>query len=201
MIKVFYGEDRVRAQEEIKKYLGDGYEVFEGEDLAPRDLPSLFMGGTLFSDTRAILVRDMLQGKEIGEELPKYLDSPHKIVFWETKLDKRSSVYKALKERVEFREFARAEDVNKKLVFEIYRTAKRDGARALELLEKIENEQEPMMLLGLMVAQAIRDYDAHPGAKEKRVLRELSNLDMQLKSAKLQPWVLIKSFLIWLSTL
>ena len=85
-------------------------------------------------------------------------------------------------------------------MFEIYKTAKKDGVKAVELLEKIEHEQEPMMFLGLMVSQAVKDYDARPGAKEKRALKELSRLDMQLKTTKLQPWTLISAFLLRLAS-
>lgn len=200
MIKVFYGENRVRVQKEAQKFLGDNYEMVEGENLMPQDLPSLMMGNSLFAETRAILVRDALANKAIWEDLPKYLDSPHRVVFWESKIDRRSSIYKSLKDRVQFQEFKLPRDLNQGLVFEIYKTAKRDGTRAVELLKKVEHEQEPMMFLGLMVSQAIRDYSARPGVKEKRALKELSELDMQLKTTKLQPWTLISAFLLRLAS-
>lgn len=198
MIKVFYGEDRVKAQQEARKFLGDEYETVDGESLTPQDLPSLMMGNSLFCETRAIMVQDALANKTIWEDLSKYLDSPHRVVFWELKVDKRSGIYKALKDKVQFREFKLPRDSG--VVFEIYKTAKKDGVKAVELLEKIEHEQEPMMFLGLMVSQAIKDYEARPGVKEKRALRELSELDMQLKTTKLQPWTLISAFLLRLAS-
>ena len=198
MIKVFYGEDRVKAQQEARKFLGDEYETVDGESLTPQDLPSLMMGNSLFCETRAIMVQDALANKTIWEDLSKYLDSPHRVVFWELKVDKRSGIYKALKDKVQFQEFKLPRDSG--VVFEIYKTAKKDGVKAVELLEKIEHEQEPMMFLGLMVSQAIKDYKARPGVKEKRALRELSELDMQLKTTKLQPWMLISAFLLRLAS-
>ena len=198
MIKVFYGENRVKAQQEARKFLGDEYETVDGESLTPQDLPSLMMGNSLFCETRAIMVQDALANKAIWEDLSKYLDSPHRVVFWELKVDKRSGIYKALKDKVQFQEFKLPKDSG--VVFEIYKTAKKDGVKAVELLEKIEHEQEPMMFLGLMVSQAVKDYDARPGAKEKRALKELSRLDMQLKTTKLQPWTLISAFLLRLAS-
>ena len=197
MIRVFYGENRVKAQEEIRRFLGEDYEVVEGTDLSPSDLPNIFWGNSLLADERAIMVRDILLNKEVAGELMKYLETPHKIVLWEMKVDKRSAVYKELKDRVVFKEFMRPRDVNAGLVFEIYRTAKKDGKKAVAMLDKIKEEQDPLMFLGLMVSQAVKDYRARPGAKEKRALKELSKLDMQLKrNSTLKPWTLISSFLL-----
>lgn len=201
MIKAFYGEDRVKAQQAIREFLGEEYEIVEGADLKLNDLPSLLLGGSLLTNERAILIRDLGENRPAFEELVKYLHSPHKVALFETKLDKRSSGYKALKDKIEWREFAPPRDVNAGLVFDIYKTAKRDGKKAVEMVEKIKDQQEPMMFVGLMVSQALRDYQARPdGAKEKRVLAELSKLDMQLKSTKLQPWTLISSFLLRVSS-
>ena len=202
MIKVFYGENRVKAQEEIRRFLGDNYEVVEGADLSVTDLPNVFWGNSLFNEERAILVRDVLTNKEVAGELVKYLDSPHRVVLWEMKVDKRSSAYKTLQNQVEFKEFVLPRPKDAGLVFEIYRTAKKDGEKAVEMLDKIKEEQEPLMFLGLMVSQALKDYSVRQGAKEKKALRELSKLDMQLKlESKLQPWLLIKAFLLRLSWL
>ena len=200
MIKVFYGENRVQAQAEIRKFLGNNYEVVEGAELAKTDLPSLLMGGSLFADERKILIRDVLANREVAEDLVKYVDTPHKVVCLELKIDKRSAIYKELRDRVEFKEFVMPRDKDAAKVFEIYKMAKRDGVRAVKMLEEIKEKQEPMMFLGLMVSQAVRDYVVHPGTKEKRALRELSRLDMQLKGATLQPWTLIQAFLLQLKT-
>lgn len=202
MIKVFYGENRMKAQEEIQKFLGDGYEVVEGADLSAQDLPNIFWGGSLLDEERAILVRDILANKEVAGELKRYLETSHKIVLWETKIDKRGVAYKDLQGKIEFREFVMPRDVNAGLVFDIYRVAKKDGKKAVKMLEKIKEGQEPMMFLGLMVSQALKDYRARPGMKEKRALLELSKLDMQLKlKSTLRPWTLVQVFLLRLSSL
>lgn len=201
MIKVFYGENRVQAQEAIRKFLGVDYEVVEGADLAAEDLPNVFWGRTLLAAERAILVRDLLAETGVASEVVKYLDTPHKVALWELKVDKRSVAYKELKDKVEFLEFKPARDVDAGLVFDIYGVAKRDGARAVEMLEKIKDKQEPMMFLGLMVTQAVRDYTARPGAKTKKALTRLSELDMQLKGgSKISSWTLISGFLLRLAS-
>ena len=201
MIRVFYGENRVAALDEARKFLGEDYEVVEGADLTTADLPSLLLGGSLFADERRILIRDVLANKVVAEELVKYVDTPHKVVCLEMKVDKRAAAYKVLKGKVEFREFTMPRDRNAGVVFEIYRMAKRDGKKAVEMLKRIENEQEPMMFLGLMVTQAVRDYAACPGAREKKALRELSKLDMQLKNGSmLSEWTLLQAFLLRVSS-
>ena len=101
MIKIFTGDDRIKAKQEITKFLGTDYEVIEGPELNPTDLPSIFLGGSLFQPTRNILIRDLSTNKSVFEKLPDYLESPHQIAILEFKLDKRSTTYKALKDKIE----------------------------------------------------------------------------------------------------
>ena len=201
MIKVFYGDDRVRARQEITKFLGSDYEIIEGVDLKISDLPSLFLGNSLFTDSRSILVRDLTANKEVYEKLPDYINTPHSVIILESKLNKRSSVYKTIKDQIEFKEFSLPKNPNLNLVFDIYRTAKHDGKKAVEMLEKIKTEEDPIVFCGLMISQALKDFKAHQGTKEKRVLCELSKLDLNLKSTSFQPWLLVQSFLLRLSSL
>ncbi|MDO4399065.1 MAG: hypothetical protein Q4C24_02110 [Candidatus Saccharibacteria bacterium] len=202
MIKLFYGDDRVRAQQEITKFLGaTDYEIIEGADLTPADLPSIFLGNSLFAESRTILIRDFTANKPVCEKLSDYLNTPHKVAILELKLDKRSAVYKALKGQIEFQEFTLPKNPNLGLVFDIYRTAKHDGAKAVQMLEKIQAEEDPIMFCGLMISQALKDFKQKQGIKEKRALRELSKLDLNLKSTSIQPWLLVQSFLLQLSSL
>lgn len=202
MIRVFYGENRVAAMEMVRKILGEEYESFEGENLVANDLPNLFLGQSLFAEERKILIRDGLKKAELAEEIKKYLNSTHEIVFLETKIDKRSVVYKELKDAVEFREFVMPQNTDSKVVFDICNVAKRDGVRAVKMYQEIEETTAPMALVGALAGQAIRDFVAHPGAKEKRVLRELSKLDMDLKrESTLSPSLLVQTFLLRLSSL
>lgn len=201
MIKLFYGDDRVKANSEITKLLSENHETIEGVDLTPSDLPTLFLGTSLFADRRKILIRDLSANKPAFEKLPDYLDTPHDIVLLELKLDKRSATYKTLKDQIEIREFALPKNPNLTLVFNIYKTAKKDGKKAVEMLEKIKLSEDPIMSFGLLVSQALKDYTASQGTKEKKILKELSALDLNLKSSSIDPWLLIESFLLRLRTI
>ena len=202
MIKFFYGDDRIRAKTAIEKFLGTkDYEIIEGADLTPADLPSIFLGSSLFATKRAILIRDLTTNKPVYEKLPDYLNTPHEIAILELKLDKRSATYKALKNTVEFQEFTLPQNPNFNLVFDIYRTAKHDGPKAVKMLEKIQSSEDPIMFCGLLISQALKDFNQKQGTKEKRALKELSKLDLGLKSTSFQPWLLIQSFLLRVSSL
>lgn len=200
MIKIFTGNDRVKAKTEIAKILGSNYEIIEGQNLEPSDLPSIFQGASLFSTKRNILIRDLSTNKSAFDELPKYLDTPHNIIIQELKLDKRSAAYRAIKDQIEIREFV-LKDPNLTLIFNIYKTAKTNGPKAVSMLEKIEHQEDPIMFFGLLASNALKDYRTNQGIKEKRVLKELSKLDLDLKSTSSQPWLLIRSFLLRLSSL
>ena len=207
-IKIFTGEDRARTQAEILRALGEGYEVFEGESLSSSDLPGIFLGATLFSTgVRKILIKDLGENKEVwaelSEKIDEFLKTDAEVIIWESKLDKRLSATKSLvKAGVEVGEFRLTESVDMKVVFDIYNIALRDGAKAVKELEKIESKQDPYMFFGLMVSQALKKLEWKPnGVKEKRVLKELSEVDMQMKSTAVEPWMLVKSFLLRASTI
>ena len=201
MIKVFTGNDRIRAKNEIEKFLGKNYEIIEGTEITPNDLPSIFLGVSLFSSARNILIRDVSANKAVFEKVSEYLNTPHNVALSELKLDKRSVGYKNIKNKVEIFEFSAPQNPNLKIVFDIYKTAKTDGKKAVDLLEKIKFDEDPMMFFGLLVSQALKDYSAKQGIKEKRTLKELSKLDLKLKTTSFEPWLLIQSFSLRLSSL
>ena len=201
MIKVFYGDDRVKAKQEIEKLLGKDYEVIDATDLTDQDLPTIFLGASLFAEKRKILIRDLFANKPVAEKLVNYLNTPHDIIILELKLDKRSVAYKELKDQLEFKEFKLPEEKNFGVVFDIYTTAKRDGKKAITILESIKQDQDPMMFFGLLVSQAVKDFARNQGTKEKRALKELSKLDIIMKTTSSQPWLLIESFLLQVSSL
>ncbi len=201
MIRIYYGDDRVKAKQEIVKVLGNDYEVIDAGELTEMDLPTIFKGGSLFTDKRKIMIRDLLSNKVVSDKVVDYVDTTHEIVLFESKLDKRSVAYKSLKDKVEMREFPLKQNADFGVVFDVYRTAKRDGKRAVEMLRTIEQNEEPIMFTGLIVSQALKDFAARPGAKEKRVLVELSKVDMQMKTTATKPWLLVESFLLRLEKL
>lgn len=196
MLKIITGDDRVRAQQEIKHLLGDNYEVIEGVDLVPADLPSIFQGTTLFADTRHVLIRDLSANKSVFDKLPSYLSTPHDIVIFESKLDKRSATYKTIQSQVEVLEFKLPAAHNQFYSFDICRTAKHDGKKAVKMLKEIEPTTDPNLFFGALVSVALKDYDQHQGSKEKTLLKELSSLDLQIKSTAIDPWLLIEGFLL-----
>lgn len=201
MIKVFYGDDRVRAKQAISKFLGEDYEIIDATDLTPSDLPSIFLGQTLFVDTRKIMIRDFFANTAVSEQLANYLQTPHDIAIFDLKIDKRKDAYKAVKDQIEFQEFTLPKNPNLRLVFDIYKTAKHDGPKSIKLLEKIKSEEDPMMFLGLLASQALKDFDARQGIKEKKIMKALAKTDLQMKSTSIDPWLLIESFLLEVSHL
>ena len=207
-IKIFTGDDRVKIGEQVVKELGEGYEVFEGENLESESLPSLFLGGSLFAvGGRKILIKDLSENTEVWNEfaghIKDYLKTDSEIVLWETKLDKRlASTKMIVGSGVVVTEFKLAEPIDMRKVFNIYDTALRNGEMAVRELEQIENTQDPYMFFGLMASQAIKRLEWRPqGLKEKQAVKELATIDMQMKSTAVEPWILIKSFLLRVATL
>ena len=199
MIRVFYGDDRVAAQKMVVRQLGEDYEAIEAENLTANDMPSLFLGVSLFAETRAILIKDLSSNKECWELLPKFVaECPHNVVIWETKLDKRSTTYKELSKdkNVEFKEFKLAEDPNSRVVFDILDAAFRgDGAAAVKMCEKIETTNDPFMFMGLMTTQAIKKLQ-YNNSRAPRALKVLAAADLDMKSTSLEPWTIIKMALL-----
>lgn len=208
MVRVFVGDDRVRAAKAVESELGGNYEVFEGESLTLADLPSIFQGVSLFGgdsggfgDKRRILLKDLNENGAVWKKIVDYLETEHEVIIWETKIDKRSAGYKRLKEMgVEIREFNLAQKPEMRQVFGIFDAALRgDGEAAVRMVEKIELEQDPYMFLGLMVTQALKKFEAKQGSKERRVVKMLGELDMRMKgeaNVYLEPWTLVKMFLL-----
>lgn len=201
MIKIFYGDDRLRAGQEIKKFLGEEYEVIEGAELNENELPSVFLGNSLFSAKRKILIRDLTANKGACEKILEYLNTPHDVVILETKLAKTSAFYKAIKDKVKILEFKLPETNAYKRALGVYNTAKKDGAKAVKMVEELKYEEDAIGFTGMIISIALKEYDARPGQKEKRVLKELSKLDIEMKSTTFEPWMLLSSFLLRLASL
>jgi len=160
------------------------------------------LGASLFAETRRILVKDLGENVACWAELPKYLDSSHEVVVWESKLDKRTVVYKELVEhKVEIREFGLEETPEKKLVFEVLDVAWRgDGRRAVELVERVEVTNDPYMFVGLMVSQVMRKLESGDW-KAIGVVKLLAECDMRMKTTSIKPWILIKATVIKIATI
>lgn len=196
MIKIFTGDDRLKAEQEIKKFLGNDYEVIDCAELTPNDLPQIFKGATIFESHRHILLRDFTANTNIYKEITKYLDTPHEVILLETKLDKRTTTFKELKQKIEIKEFKLPLENDFGAIFDIYKVAKKDGKKAIEMLRKIEPTEDPIKFTGLLISQAIKDFERNQGTKEKQILKELSRLDINQKSSKIDPWTLVEAFLV-----
>ena len=201
MINFFVGEDRIKAKRAIVDYLGKNYEVFDGVDLLEDDLLNICQGNSLFATKRSILIQDLSKNKILFDKVLQYLDTPHNIAVLEQNIDKRSSVYKALKEKKLIREFSLAKNVALNKVFNIYSVAKYDGPKAVEMLESIKDQEDPIMFFGLIVSGALKDFKTKPDLRGKKVLSALSQLDLRIKTNSIDPWLIIESFLVRLQYL
>lgn len=203
MLRVFVGEDRVSAETALKRLIGGNYEVFEGENLSVGDLPSIFQGASLFeAGRRRILLKNLSENAAVWEKIAEYAETEHEVVVWELKIDKRSVGYKSLKTAgVEIQEFTLKAKPEAKMVFGVLDMALRDGRRAVVQVEQIELEQDPYMFFGLLVTQALKKFEQRGGVREKRLLKELAKLDMEMKTTGLEPWMLIKAFLLRVKSL
>lgn len=199
MIRIFTGDDRIAAGKEIEKLLGKNHETIDCTDLTEKDLPSIFLGTTLFETRRYLLLRDFTANVSLFRALPQYLNTPHEVILLETKLDRRSATYKELKDRLEIKEFKLLPTLDFRQVFDIYKVAKNDGLRAVAMLRKIEQVEDPIRFTGLLASQALKDYQIRPGSKEKQILKSLGRTDLEMKSSKIDPWLLVESFLLNLS--
>lgn len=206
MIRVFYGEDRVRIQDDIRRIFEEDYELIEAERAGFDEIISAFIGVSLFNAKRKIVIRDLMKNSENLEMLRiriKDLVDKNEVILWEEKVDKRLKVIKELeKAGVEFKEYKVVDirsEQNAKMVFDILEVALSDGERAVKMYEEIEQIQDPYMLVGLFVSQALKKYSLKQGNKEVRLLQELAKLDINMKSSGLEAPLLIKSFLLIIS--
>ena len=201
MMRVFYGDDRVRAQAAINKLLGKDYEVIEAENLQPNDMASVFLGTTLFGETRKILVKGLNENKDCWEMLGKFVDTPHEVVVWPSALDKRSVVYKELAKKVEFKEFKLPEKVDHFYAFKIIDEAfAGHGAKAVKMCEPIETTDDPYQMMGAMVSATLKKLEMRSG-KAPRALKILAKTDLAMKSATVDGWQIVKVALLEIGAL
>lgn len=194
-VKIFYGEDRKAISKKVKATLKD-YEIIDGENILAQDLVNIFLGTTLFSDSRNILIRD-LGPEKLAQINQKLLNTPHKIIIWETKLDKRKKAIKELLKHLPATEFKRTQTAEEKLVFEIFDIALKDSTRAIQMTAQIENYQDPFMFFGLIVKKTLDKYELTKDKKLETAIKDLAKIDLIMKSSStISPWTLVKSALL-----
>lgn len=111
MITWLVGENTFEIREAIQKLAAsfDGaLERVDGTELSVSGLPDLLMGVSLFTAERLIVISHLSLNAPVWEKLPEWLprisDDIH-IVFVDTKPDKRTTSYKALKTAASMQEF------------------------------------------------------------------------------------------------
>ena len=198
MIKIFYGNDRQKAQLAVVKLLGEEYEVIEAENITRGDMDSIFRVISLFGETRKILLKSLNENKECWEMLPEYLDTTHEMVIWLSALDKRSVVYKAIakQKNVEIKEFAQDMKVERFFAFKIADEAfAGHGAKAVKMCEQIETTDDAYMTMGAIISQAAKRLETK-NPKAVRAIKILAKADMDMKSASVDAWNIVKISLL-----
>ena len=207
MIQVFFGDDRTAATNEIKKQLGENYEVIDAAELSADALPDIFFGTTLFADERKILIKDLFSNTDLLNAFGNYLDTPHQVIILESALDRRKAAIKDLEKdpRLKFQKFEKAvSSADRFFVFNIYDQALTNPAAAVKALRAREAEQEPYACLGAWTKKALDNLAKNEkSAKNRRIVKELAKIDLALKTTKLSnnPWPVLESFLLRIKTL
>lgn len=102
MITLLTGSNSFAIAETIRTKTRDfdgEVETIDASELEPRNLPDLFMGATLFSPQRFVVIRDASANKSIWTELEQWIErvpAETEIVLVESNPDKRTKTYKQL---------------------------------------------------------------------------------------------------------
>lgn len=203
MIHLYYGEDRLKSEEMAKQILGADYENIDAENLEIEDLPTIFLGTSLFDvGTRKILIKGLAERKELFEEIEKYLETPHEIVILENKINGNWTGLKNLKKskNIDLVENKLVEDkALRNLAFNVYDTALRNPENAVKMLREKEDKIDAYQTLGAWGFKALENLKKAPGSKKNReIVKELAKIDILLKTTKYseRPWMVLESFLL-----
>lgn len=210
MIYLIDGDDRKKAEQAARDFLGNNIEVIDADALEKNDLVSIFQGTTLFEETRHILIKDLSLKKDLFLELPKFIKTEYQVVILEQKIDKRNAIYKELLDvaksnpkKVKIENFKLPEQVDTFLVFRAFDVALTDGKRAVKLIREAEEENSPYATIGAWTKKAVDLFVTKGGTeREKKIIKRLAEIDMLLKQTSFSkdPWILLESFLIELSS-
>ena len=202
MFKIFYGSERAQAQAAVEKLLGDDYEIVEADALTSNDMPSVFMGTTLFGDERKILIKGLDENKECWAEVTKYIDTPHKVIIWNEKApDKRGEPGKSLaaNKKVEIKGFERVVSKEETFAaFNMYDDAVRGNLKkALATCKTLETDKskDPYSTLGAFASKAFTALEKRD-RKAPAILKILAEVDIEMKSTGIDGWTLVKKALV-----
>lgn len=98
--------ETIRAKS--KAFEGD-IESLDASELEPRNLPDLFMGASLFSPERLIVIRGVATNKTLWTELEQWIErvpAETEIILIEANPDKRTKTYKQLQKHATIKEHA-----------------------------------------------------------------------------------------------
>lgn len=111
MITWLVGDNTFEIREALLAYersFGSRAERFDASELTLASLPDILMGVTLFAPERLVVIQDITTNSALWEKLPDWLgrisDAIH-VIFVDTKPDKRTVSYKALKQVADIHEF------------------------------------------------------------------------------------------------
>ncbi|MDR0590953.1 MAG: DNA polymerase III subunit delta [Candidatus Nomurabacteria bacterium] len=108
MIKVFFGDGSFELERMLERTTANcdaEVERLAGDSLTKNDLLNILQGTSLFTDKRLVVVRHLSDNTEVWEQLAETSGSDNDIILVETKLDKRSKVYKNLQRVADLQEF------------------------------------------------------------------------------------------------
>lgn len=156
MITTLTGKNSYALQAELtdirRKYLADNGDdsviELDGEQASIEDVRASVMNQGLFSSTSLVVLRHVAGNKQLQEDLVDLIDnvpSEVHLVIADDQFDKRTSAFKALKKKTEFRDFselneqALAEWAVERIKNKYDRELKRDVA--LYLVQRVNNDQ------------------------------------------------------------
>lgn len=111
MITWLVGENSFAVREALQQFIANFNgtpERIDSADVSLAKLPDLLMGMQLFATERLVIISDISQNKAVWEKLPDWLsriDESIHLVLVDTKPDKRTTSYKALKAAATIQEF------------------------------------------------------------------------------------------------
>jgi DNA polymerase-3 subunit delta len=119
------------------KYGEDGVENYSGEQLTPEIIANALGGISLFSSNRMVIIRGLVEAKEVIDLLLAQLKTVSDeviVVLIEPNLDKRTALYKTLKKESEFKEFENLGEPE--LVGWIQSEVKKDGGEIAQTVAR-----------------------------------------------------------------
>jgi len=111
MTQWFTGDNTFEIQQAVQTCMAafEGTaERLDGTTLELKNIPDLLMGGTLFAEKRLVIIKDLSQNSAVWEKLPEWLDrlsDDIELILIDAKPDKRTTIYKEVKKRVDIRDF------------------------------------------------------------------------------------------------